>query len=226
MQLRWRCAQFFELRWWKRYLRGRDKVEYLRWKKAYWVDFLQKSALKLPAGATVLDAGCGPAGIFTILADGYTVDALDPLIERYAAAFPHFNPADYPNTRFLGETIESFSPGRSYDAIFCLNAINHVADLHRSLDRLVELLRPGGYLLLSVDAHKSGRVRRLFQLAPADLLHPHQFTCSEYAKMLTDRAMCIERTIMLRKGHIFNYYLFVARKGDQMRVHPASRVSG
>lgn len=226
MNLRWQCAQLFELRWWKSYLHARDKAEYLCWKKNYWVDFLQKSGVGLPAGANVLDAGCGPAGIFTILDDRYAVDAVDPLVDRYAAALPQFNPSDYPNVRFFAQTLESFSPGKSYEAIFCLNAINHVADLHRGLDRLTALLRPGGYLLLSVDAHNMPWVRSIFQLAPADVLHPHQFTRSEYAQMLTGRAMHIERTVLLRKGRIFNYYLFVARADRHKEVHPASRVSG
>ena len=226
MNLRWRCAQFFELHWWKNYLHARDKAEYLRWKKSYWLDFLQKSGVELPPGATVLDAGCGPAGIFTILADGYLVDAVDPLIDRYAAVLPHFRQADYPKVRFYAQTLESFSPSKSYDIVFCLNAINHVADLSGGLDRLVSLLRPGGNLLLSVDAHNASWVRRIFQLAPADLLHPHQFTFPEYAQMLIARALHIERTVLLKKSRIFSYYLFVVRADQQTEGYPASHVSG
>lgn len=211
MNLRWRSAQFFELHWWKRYLAGRDKTEYLRWKKAYWVDFLQKSEVELPESASILDAGCGPAGIFTILGDRYETDAVDPLIDRYAAALPHFKPADYPGVQFYAQPLESFNPGKSYDAIFCLNAVNHVADLALGLDRLAALLRPGAYLFLSVDAHNTTWVRRLFRLVPFDILHPHQFNLSEYTQMLVARAFHIERTVLLRKSRIFSYYLVVAR---------------
>ncbi|TAG67413.1 MAG: gfo/Idh/MocA family oxidoreductase [Runella slithyformis] len=45
MNLRWRVAQFFEIRWWRSYLRTKDKTRYYDWKRAYWRDFLQKSAL-------------------------------------------------------------------------------------------------------------------------------------------------------------------------------------
>mgnify|MGYP000653264023 CR=1 FL=1 len=59
MNPRWHIAQFFEIRWWRRYLKHRDKSGYLNWKRGYWLDFLQKSDLQLPPGARVLDAGCG-----------------------------------------------------------------------------------------------------------------------------------------------------------------------
>ncbi len=222
MNLRWRCAQFFELRWWKNYLNSRDKSEYLRWKKTYWLDFLKNSGLRLLPGAGVLDAGCGPAGIFTVLYD-YKVDAVDPLLDQYAGMLPHFQPADYPYVRFFSQTLESFSPAKRYDVVFCLNAINHVANLDSSLDRLVALVQPGGYLLLSVDAHNYHWIRYLFQRLPADILHPHQFTCTEYAKMLRTRGLGIERTILIKKSGIFNYYLFVARAA--LPANPAIRAS-
>lgn len=222
MTLRWRCAQFFELRWWKNYLNSRDKSEYLHWKKSYWLDFLKNSGLRLSPGAGVLDAGCGPAGIFTILND-YKVDAVDPLLDQYAGLLPHFQPDDYPYVRFFSQTLESFFPAKRYDVVFCLNAINHVANLDNSLDRLVALVQPGGYLIISIDTHNYPWIRYLFQRLPADILHPHQFTCAEYAKMLTTRGLLIERTILIKKSGIFNYYLFVARAA--LPVNPAIRAS-
>ena len=100
MTLRWRIAQFCELRWWRRYLSRREKTGYLDWKRRYWLDFLQKSAVLLPPGARVLDAGCGPAGIFTVLHDQAT-DALDPLLADYEKHLDHFSRADHPQVRFL-----------------------------------------------------------------------------------------------------------------------------
>lgn len=108
------------------------------------------------------------------------VDAVDPLLDQYAGMLPHFQPADYPYVRFFSQTLESFLVKMTM-FVFCLNAINHVANLDSSLDRLVALVQPGGYLLLSVDAHNYHWIRYLFQRLPADILHPHQFTCTEYA---------------------------------------------
>lgn len=211
MNPRWHIAQFFEIRWWRRYLKHRDKSGYLNWKRGYWLDFLQKSDLQLPPGARVLDAGCGPAGIFMILEEQH-VDALDPLLDQYEKSLPHFRRGDYPQVRFVDAPLESFFPDDNYDFVFCLNAINHVADLPRCLDRLAALTRPGGSLALSVDAHNHALLKHLFRLAPADILHPHQHDLSEYRDMLGDRGFQVTDAILIKKEAIFNYHLLLARK--------------
>lgn len=211
MNPRWHIAQFFEIRWWRRYLKHRDKSGYLNWKRGYWLDFLQKSDLQLPPGARVLDAGCGPAGIFMILEEQH-VDALDPLLNQYEKSLPHFRRGDYPQVHFVDAPLESFFPDDNYDFVFCLNAINHVADLPRCLDRLAALTRPGGSLALSVDAHNHALLKHLFRLAPADILHPHQHDLSEYRDMLGDRGFQVTDAILIKKEAIFNYHLLLARK--------------
>ena len=211
MNPRWHIAQFFEIRWWQRYLKHRDKSAYLNWKRGYWRDFLQKSGLQVPPGARVLDAGCGPAGIFMILEE-QLVDALDPLLGHYEKSLPHFRRSDYPQVRFFEAPLESFFPDDHYDFVFCLNAINHVADLPCCLDRLAALTRPGGLLALSVDAHNHALLKHLFRLAPADILHPHQHDLSEYREMLGNRGFQVTDAILIKEEAIFNYHLLLARK--------------
>jgi 2-polyprenyl-6-hydroxyphenyl methylase/3-demethylubiquinone-9 3-methyltransferase len=208
MQLRWQIAQFFEIHWWQRYLRRQDKVAYLNWKKNYWQQFLAQADCAPRAGEQVLDAGCGPAGIFSILA-AQRVDALDPLLDLYAAKLPHFSPADYPNVRFFCQTLESFFPENQYDTIFCLNAINHVADLGKCLDRLVALTCEGGTLAVSIDAHKYKIAKRVLRFLPGDILHPHQFDLEEYRAMFTTRGCALRREVLLKKGGLFDYWLLV-----------------
>ncbi len=211
MSLRWKIAQFFELRWWLRYLSDKDKTTYLDWKKAYWRQFLSETGLNLPTGAKVLDAGCGPAGIFTILSD-CQVDAVDPLINSYQQRLPHFNATDYLHTRFFAQTIESFYPDATYDFVFCLNALNHVADLQQSLDRLAAWTIPGGVLVISVDAHHYPILKRIFQLIPGDILHPHQYDLREYEGMLQHRGFSIEKRDCLKQDLIFDYWRLVATR--------------
>lgn len=211
MNLRWHVAQYFEIRWWRHYLARRDKTEYLSWKRLYWNIFLQKSEILIPHGASVLDAGCGPAGIFIALVH-QTVDALDPLLHRYEKSFPHFCRSDYPYVRFSAVPLERFSPGKTYDFVFCLNAINHVADLPHCFDRLAALTKAGGGLALSVDAHRFSWLKRVFRLLPADILHPHQHDLEEYRAMLAGRGFRISKEMRIKKGRIFDYYLLVAEK--------------
>lgn len=209
--VRWRIAQFFELRWWQRYLAGKDRQAYLEWKRTYWRRFLEMGDIQIPLGARVLDAGCGPAGIFTIL-ETSVVHALDPLLDQYEAALPHFRRADYPNVQFFNQPLENFFPPENYDLVFCLNAINHVADLGAAFDRLVALTRPGGTLFVSVDAHNFRLLKPIFRLVPGDILHPHQYDLPEYEAMLTQRGLRLERTVLVKKELIFNYFLLVATR--------------
>ena len=211
MTFRWRIAQFFEIRWWRRYLHARDPKEYLDWKRAYWRNFLLKSGIEFDSGARILDAGCGPAGIFTIL-ENHTVDALDPLLIEYERKLPHFKRADFPNIRFFCQPLETFSIDFQYDAVFCLNAINHVAELDVCLDRLAALTNPGSVLALSVDAHNYGWLKRLFRLFPGDVLHPQQFDLREYREMLRERGFEVEREVLVKRERVFGYWLLVGRK--------------
>jgi 2-polyprenyl-6-hydroxyphenyl methylase/3-demethylubiquinone-9 3-methyltransferase len=159
----------------------------------------------------VLDAGCGPAGIFTIF-ERQTVDALDSLLHQYEKSLPHFRRSDWPQVRFFNEALENFFPEKKYDFVFCLNALNHVADLPRCLDRLAALTKPGGTLAVSIDAHRFSLAKRLFRLVPADILHPHQFDLEEYRAMLAARDFEIKKAILLKKGVIFNYYLLLGKR--------------
>jgi 2-polyprenyl-6-hydroxyphenyl methylase/3-demethylubiquinone-9 3-methyltransferase len=158
----------------------------------------------------VLDAGCGPAGIF-LLPEGAATDAFDPLLEEYERLLPHFCRSDFPRVRFFQATLEDFASDRPYyDLVFCLNAINHVADIGRSMDRLVTLTRPGGRLVISVDAHNHGWLKWLFRRFPGDLLHPHQYDLSEYTAMLTGRGCSVERVVVHKREWIFSYCVVVA----------------
>lgn len=211
MYWKWRLAQAAEIRWWQHYLKQQPPADYLRRKRQYWQRFMQQADIALAPGASVLDAGCGPAGIFIDLPH-CRVDALDPLLESYEQQLAHFDKSWYPATRFYIQSLESFQAERAYENIFCLNAINHVADIDLAMDRLVEALAPQGRLWLSVDAHRSAKLCRLFQYLPGDILHPHQHTLAEYRQMLVDRNLEVRQPLLLKSGRIFNYYLLEARR--------------
>lgn len=207
--LRWRIAQALEIRWWQHYLRRRDRVEYLTRKRQYWQRVLNAAKIQPIPGQHILDAGCGPAGIFIAL-EQCRVDALDPLLEQYAANLPHFQPLSYPYVRFFYQPLETFEPEAPYSLVFCLNAINHVANLPLALDRLTAAVAPGGRLVLAVDVHRGTFFKRLFRRLPVDILHPHQHDENDYRQLLAERNLQIEHTVGLREGTIFRYLLMVA----------------
>ena len=215
MTFRWKIAQAAEIRWWQRYLKNKPTTDYATWKTDYWQKLLAEiglSSLNTEGGNfSILDAGCGPAGIFMIFKN-QKVDALDPLLDQYEATLPHFKKSNYPNVNFFSQPLESFNRQNAYDAVFCLNAINHVADLAQCFDILVAAATIGGQLIVSIDAHNFSVLKKIFQALPGDILHPHQYDLAEYSAMLTERGCTIERTILKKHELIFNYYVLVATK--------------
>lgn len=210
-KIRWKVAQEAEIRWWQGYLKNRPKKVYLAWKENYWLQFLQDCDYMPTSGQRILDAGCGPAGVFMVLSD-QKVDALDPLLDQYADKLEHFLPADYPWVTFKSMALEDLEIEEAYDSVFCLNAINHVSDLDRCFDKLLEATKPGGTLVVSIDAHNYSFFKTIFRLLPGDILHPHQYDLQEYQKMLTDRGFELQKSQLLKKEFFFNYFVLVAKR--------------
>jgi len=213
MKFRWKIAQAAEWRWWKHYLRDKEPGEYLARKRAYWYRVLDHAGIRVAPGEQVLDAGCGPAGIFMVLEQADVV-AVDPLLERYEQVIPHFSKEAYPGVRFRQQAVELLDERDTYDWVFCLNVINHVATLQRALQRLCQALKPGKTLVLSIDAHNFTFLKHIFRFLPGDILHPHQHGLEDYQLMLIEAGIQIEKTIRLKKGGIFDYYLIVGRRGE------------
>lgn len=209
---RWKIAQTLEYKWWQRYLQKKDTTEYLSWKFHYWQDLLLKLTkyIELPQAKTILDAGCGPAGIFMAL-KGNTVDAIDPLLDKYEQ-LPHFVKDKYTWTNFKQQSIEQLNATEKYDIIYCMNAINHVENIELCYDNLVRALKPNGYLVISTDAHKHEYLKKIFQLIPGDILHPYQFNLQEYNAFLTKRNCEIIQDVLYKEERIFDYYITVTRK--------------
>lgn len=211
LNLRWKIAQAAEIRWWQNYLNGKSEKDYIIWKKEYWTNFLKQINVMPTKGTNVLDVGCGPAGIFINLAE-QKVTALDPLLDQYSEKLPHFSPQNYPWTDFVTSPFEKYQTKQQFDTIFCLNAINHVADLDLCFDKLVSLTKSGGTLVVSIDAHNYSLFKHLFRLIPGDILHPHQYDLKEYEQMLTDRNCTLTKTELIKSEFFFDYYCLVVTK--------------
>ncbi len=211
MNIRWKIAQSAEIRWWQQYLRHKPKADYLLWKRQYWTDFLIKIGVQPSYSDRILDAGCGPAGIFTIFNENEVV-AIDPLLDDYESKLDHFDRQQYPNVHFEHTALENYINNQPFSLVFCLNAINHVADLDHCFDQLVEQTEQGGTLVVSIDAHNYSIFKHIFRLLPGDILHPHQYDLEEYKTMLTDRNITIQNTVLVKKEFLFNYYTIVGQK--------------
>ena len=106
--------------------------------------------MKPYAGLSLLDIGCGGGLICEPLARlGGQVTGLDPAIENIEAARRHAAgqglAIDYVNA-----TVEELQKqGRQFDAVVCLEVVEHVPDVGAFLKSCAALVRPGGLMLLS-----------------------------------------------------------------------------
>jgi 2-polyprenyl-3-methyl-5-hydroxy-6-metoxy-1,4-benzoquinol methylase len=209
---KWKLAQKLEYKWWQRYLKKTGTEEYHQWKIKYWKDLLAVLSVYVPVteNSSIMDAGCGPAGIFMAL-EGNKVDAIDPLLDKYKS-LPHFQPEKFAWTTFRNMPIELLDETEKYDMIFCMNAINHVNDIGLCCDNLLHSLKPNGYLVISTDAHKHSVLKKLFQLLPGDMLHPVQLDIAEYETLFTRGKADIVQQILYKEGNIFDYYITIAKK--------------
>jgi 2-polyprenyl-3-methyl-5-hydroxy-6-metoxy-1,4-benzoquinol methylase len=214
MTLRWKIAQWFELRWWRIYLHDKDKDTYLQWKKNYWQTLLDKIArdVKIDASKSVIDLGCGPAGIFIALPKN-KVTAVDPLLNEYETRTQFFRQSDYANVTFVNSTIEAFeSKGSKYDVVCCMNAINHVHNMSHGFEQLKNLCAENGCIIVSIDAHNFSFFKYLFRLIPGDILHPHQYDLNEYINFLQSGTQQTMPPVLLKHEFFFDHYLLVAKK--------------
>lgn len=178
----------------------------------YWQRVLQQIGLKPQPKARVIDAGCGPAGIFILLQDKQNVTALDPLLEHYENDLAIFSRKAYPRVDFHVAPIEQSTLSGPFEFIYCFNAINHVADWSLALDRLTNWAEPNTQLILSSDVHRHNWLLPIFRLLPGDMLHPQQHSSKDYHLALTSRGWKIEQEQVLKQDWIFNYTVWVCSR--------------
>jgi len=210
---RWNAAQFAERNWWKNYLKNKEVAPYLEWKKTYWQQLLTVCSryFQVKAGDRILDAGCGPAGMFMLFNEYRTV-AFDPLIHSYEKDLPHFSTALYPQVEFVEAGLEDFQTSEKFDVLFCMNAINHVKDIEASYDNLLSHAASGAWIVITIDAHNHSFFKHLFRLLPGDILHPHQYDLKEYQAFMTQRECELVGTEHLKHEFFFDHYMLIGRK--------------
>jgi SAM-dependent methyltransferase len=151
------------------------------------------ASLALPAGASILEIGCGPGGNLAMLARHGTLQAMetDPAARELAAdlgicpVFPGALPAPQP-----------FAEGTA-DLICLFDVLEHIEDDRVALATTARLLKPGGRILLTVPAYT-------WLWSAHDELHHHQRRYNQKTLAATIVAAGLEP---VRLGY-FNTLLF------------------
>jgi 2-polyprenyl-6-hydroxyphenyl methylase/3-demethylubiquinone-9 3-methyltransferase len=111
---------------------------------------LAGGGLRPLAGLRVLDVGCGGGLIAEPLARlGAQVTGLDPAPETIEAARRHAAGQNLDIDYRAGRVEELAADAAAFDAVVCLEVIEHVPDVAVFLETCAKLVRPGGLMLLS-----------------------------------------------------------------------------
>jgi len=107
---------------------------------------------QLPAGARVLDVGCGIGGSSRILAQTYGFEVLGISISPAQIARAQQLTAAPLNTRCRFAVMDALQlelDDQVFDAVWSVEACPHMADKQRYADELLRVLKPGGRLAVA-----------------------------------------------------------------------------
>jgi SAM-dependent methyltransferase len=124
-----------ESHWW---YRGRRRVLHA-----------ELDRLALPAGARILDAGCGSGRMLDELRPRGGVIGVDANAHAVAATRHRGHPARQGNIECMPFADASF------DLVTCLDVLEHTPDDRRTLRELRRVTRPGGTLVITVRAYQA-----------------------------------------------------------------------
>ncbi len=102
---------------------------------------------------SILNAGCGSGELsLQLAAAGHRVLGIDPAPEYIDLAHTNAEHAGLTNCSFLVSSIEDLSTNETFDCVAATDVLEHIADDSVAFEKLVALVKPDGFLLITVPA--------------------------------------------------------------------------
>jgi SAM-dependent methyltransferase len=139
---------------------------------------------KPPGGfGPILDVGCGDGLFFEKLRALGEPEGVEEDASLVTAAGPARGPIH------VGPFDESFRPGRRYALVLLLDVLEHFRDDRACLGRAVELLAPGGIIVITVPAF-----RALWTAHDDVNRHARRYTKASLGRLAADSGLRLEHT--------------------------------
>jgi SAM-dependent methyltransferase len=134
-----------ELSYW-RSLPESERADFARFERYYTTTFgLDRSFYD---EKRVLDLGCGPRGNLEWATNAEETVGLDPLVEGYRELG-----IDRHRMRYVAAPAEKMPlPDDYFDVVTTFNSLDHVDDLHKTVAEIKRVTKPGGTVLVLVEA--------------------------------------------------------------------------
>lgn len=147
----------------------------------------------LRPGGTCFEVGCYPGTYLVYLGQrfGYTVSGIDatPYVLTRLPGFLAANGVPI-GALYQGDFLE-FEPSEQYDVVLSIGFIEHFTDFRKVIEKHVDLLKPGGTLIMSCP-NLRGLQRLLYLLLDRESLRRHVLAAMNlkvWEKVLTKRGM-------------------------------------
>jgi cyclopropane fatty-acyl-phospholipid synthase-like methyltransferase len=149
-------------------------------------------------GLRVLDIGCGKAWLMRYWAERFAIEGIGLDTNRYFLDFARSKPPARGRLQFLNGPAQEYRPAQAgFDVVMCVNASASLGGLVGAVDRMVELARPGGSIVIGelTLRHKPLAVTEVLPHDPLDTISIIERHGAEVSAMISASEADLERFV-------------------------------
>lgn len=173
------------------------------WRKAH-IHFKQYSLIHINRSVadltnkTVIEVGCGPAGIVPHLPTPVTAFGVDPLMDEYKKLWD----LSEDNVKYLASDIENLTTNIKADVVICWNVLDHVSHIEKTNQKLYDLLKSNGELWLLVNLEDKslwGKITGKIIKSNPDKAHPFRLNHRSLSRLLKKHGFYWQEKVLMKE---------------------------